>query len=98
MTKYCTPKLTLILAVHNGGKSFQECLESIIPHLHCFDSLFVSINKGSAQEDAVVAWKNFLQQQPDVQHTCLIQKNFLSAKQHAAIMYPKLLETGGFKS
>ncbi|MEG6503842.1 MULTISPECIES: hypothetical protein [unclassified Desulfovibrio] len=93
MTKYRMPKLTLILAVHNGGKSFQECLESIIPHLHCIDSLFVSINKGSAQEDDVVTWKNFLQQQPDVQHTCLIQKKFLSAKQHAAIIYPKLLET-----
>jgi hypothetical protein len=76
-------KITVIIPVYNGGKWFQECLESFLPHLECFDTIIASINKSPLQETDVTTFKEFQKKLPEhINSFYLKQKFSLSATAH----------------
>lgn len=75
-------KLTLLIPVYNGGGWFRECLDSLLPHLHCFGHIIVSINKSPKQEEDIATFEAFKKQAVGVVCKSLIQKRMTSGTVH----------------
>jgi hypothetical protein len=82
--------LNLIIPVYEGGAYFQECLDSIVPHLDIFDFIIISINKSKNQQNDIDICSAFIKINNKTKFKLFIRNKIYSAKQHGMEIYKDL--------
>lgn len=87
-------KLSIILQVYSGKEYFEECLQSILPHIQLINHIYISISNSQNFDIDVKTINNFVTKN-NLTNVVIytIEKTNVSAVQHSKIFYNNILNT-----